>query len=249
MATSAIHIDGMTGVYDSGLWLEVSFTNVVTGITDTDTKALQTAVTKVGALGTALGAGTVEGGDKLFLESVSPRIESTQDGTVAFVDVTYRRVDGDAEDPMPLSGGGTLSEITTELDKGGKPITVTDENGETQMGSISVLSPQRTISLSTIEAVQTPGDLVKEYNGSVNSENWNAGESGTWLASVTFDRYDLSATPRKWKFNWEFQYEPTGWNPQVFFINKKGRPPANLVEGKGWKTIEWYTAVDFGAKF
>ena len=52
----------------------------------------------------------------------------------------------------------------------------------------------------------------------------------------------------KYRYQIEFQFNKDTWNPTAVFIDDRTqKPPPNLVEGIGYKTIEWHEAVDFAA--
>lgn len=180
---------------------------------------------------------------------------SMNGGTFATVDLVYRRqefaIQPDEEGYQAnFSGGTALETIQTQKDKNGDPITVT-HNGVTQGGFINVTIPRSSLNVSAIDAQTEPGSISTAWVGKVNSANWNGGEPGTWMCtSVTFDAFDLSVAPPKWRFNFSFTHRAEGWNPDVVFIDPTtGKPPSGLVEGEGYKTIEYFETKDFGQTF
>jgi hypothetical protein len=191
-------------------------------------------------------------GQTIVLERRRPRLT---DKRKAIVTIEYRRQEfSDPDDPpgsdITYSGGTALRQLSTQLDIGGAQITVT-HNGVTQGGTVDALGPHSTLRASIIEATNSPGVTTLLWAGFVNQALWNGGPPGTWLCtSVTFEPADTTTTPKRWRMNYEFEFQREGWDPDIIFTDPEtGEPPPDLVLGEGYKTVTVYPTKSFSSKF
>lgn len=171
------------------------------------------------------------------------------------VELRYKVPGGDPPppgQPWTLSGGASLEEIESQLDRNGNQIVVT-HNGRPQGGVIRPLMPRRVLHARWTGQSMFPGDLVDAYAGKTNLSDWQGGLPGTWLClDIDFDPVDVRADPVLYEYNASFRHKDDGGgeghDPQIVFIDPEtGQPPPGLVAGEGFKTIPWYLRAEFNA--
>lgn len=189
----------------------------------------------------------------LFVVDRFPIARSTR---IIQVEIRYK-IPGGIDPPPPgqpwtLSGGASLEEIETQVDRNGNQITVT-HGGKTQGGVIRPLMPRRELNARWTGQSVFPGDLVDAYAGKTNLSLWQGGLQGTWLClDIDFDIADPDQTPPLYEYNAHFRHKDdndgAGHDPQVVYIDPEtGQPPPGLVEGEGYKIILWYFQAEFNA--
>lgn len=139
---------------------------------------------------------------------------------------------------------------TAFLDADGATIPADDAYpGETkkQTGEVQVYVPQKTLNYQGVKLTQSPWLVATGVVGKVNDSSWIEGEARQWMCTAcTWKLCDDSPSANRYFFTFEFQHNPDTWDPTVVFIDDRtSRPPAHLVAGKGYKTIEWHDAVNF----
>jgi hypothetical protein len=151
----------------------------------------------------------------------------------------------------------SLQQIDTQFDIFGNQIVLehtypaTDENfpGETKYVTATVpqMIPQGEAIYDGIFELTNPIAFRNTYLGHINSYYWNGGEPGTWLCSdlqAQMHTYNVSAS--LWSISITFQYDPSGWNSiPVFTDPTTNKPPIDLVEGLGYKSIQTQPYADF----
>lgn len=179
----------------------------------------------------------------------------------AEVSLVYKRFDiGFGESPEPaiaIDGGTFLERKETQFDAGGSQITLVypvpnaGNPGVTQSGSIRPLIPKTVIAFEVVEQIQYPGTLSQQWAGYLNNASWSGGAPRTWICTAArFRGFDLTASPPRWLFRYEFAYDEDGWDETAVFIDpESGLPPSDLTEGFGFKTINYNPARGFGSKF
>ena len=136
----------------------------------------------------------------------------------------------------------------------GYPYTDTSLVGATayQGGEVQVDYPSDTLEFEGRLVAQSPGTLARSWRGHTNDAVWNGGDIGTWrCAEVPFYPYDIAPTIEKvWVFNFLFQFDPTGWNPDAIFRDQlTGLPPPVLVDGESVVEVDWYPTRNFAELF
>ncbi len=119
-------------------------------------------------------------------------------------------------------------------------------------GEVQVDYPSDTLEFEGRLVAEFPGVIARTWRGSTNEFTWNDGAPGTWrCAEVAFYPYDIAPTQAKvWVFNFLFQFDPTGWNPDAIFRNQlTGFPPIDLVDGNGVVEVDWYPTMNFAVLF
>jgi len=121
--------------------------------------------------------------------------------------------------------------------------------GETkkQTGEVNVFIPQKTLSYQGVKLTQSPWQVAAAVVGKVNDSTWLGTEARQWMCTAcTWKLCDDAPAKNRYFFTLEFQQNPDTWDPTVVFIDDRtSRPPAHLVEGKGYKTIQWHEETNF----
>ena len=155
-------------------------------------------------------------------------------------------------EPWTLSGGASLEEIETQIDRDGNQIIVI-HNEVIQGGVIRPLMPRRELHAQWTGQSMFPGDLVDAFVGKTNLSDWQGGLPGTWLClDIDFDIADPNQQPPLYEYNAHFRHKDdedgAGHDPQVVFVDPDtGEPPPGLVAGEGYKIITWYRQAEFNA--
>lgn len=200
----------------------------------------------------AAGSAITVNGSVLYLVGRKPRMTESND--LAEVDLFYEggTVSGGSAGEVSRGGDVALSQIKSKYDREGNEITV--QLGDVifvrkQRVEISVLMPEASPWIETIESTVSPDNLAAQWAGRVNSSAWRGKASGKWIVSRVRWR---EITENLWRFFWQFQEssEAAGWLPVVAYKDPEtGRMPDGLVAGVGIKTIPWYYTIDFNSKF
>ena len=169
----------------------------------------------------------------------------------AEVVISYRFYPSSLNNNFHLDRPNTgMAQITTQKDRDGSPLKVTHDQ-VAQGGEITVMQPEDGFDRDIVLSVP-PGShqqITRDWQGYINSGTWFDSEPGTWLCQQALpEPLDTRATEPTWKYiyHFSFAYEPTGWNPDIFWRDPgSGRPPSGLVDGTGFKEISWYDQRDF----
>ena len=192
-------------------------------------------------------------------------------GSATLEQITTERFDDVERDESGNVTGSTDTQITVEHtfsdgtagfadDVGTIPEDKHGRQGKKiiQTGEISVLSPTFTLNIGGLINTETPISFSQQWIGKVNFFAWGPYGPREWLImSAGFELHgeaslDASRELKTWyRFNFTFGRKQGGWDPSVVFIDSKegGKPPRGLLPDKGFKTIEWYDAVNFNDLF
>ena len=182
------------------------------------------------------------------------------DNTVAQVTLVYRSI-AEAKIAFVFEFEAAVSSMQTPFTVLGQQITVqhtypqTDQDfgGQTivQGGTVDVLRPEAIARASGLLDVDQPDAVVTRWIGKINSDSWFGFGYGRWLcASVNYDPIDFRSSPKRYRFNFEFQLGYDNWNDIVRFTDpRSGEPPPGLVAGVGYKRPVTYLAMDFNDLF
>lgn len=152
--------------------------------------------------------------------------------------------------------GSSITQVETNKDSAGNLITLSyaypvnykgndKYRGQTitQGGMIKRPVPTSTLSITRRESV-SPLTKSQAYVGRVNSDVWKGGEIRTWLCTGITGRSDDSGD--SYVVTYSFEYKFDTWDETIMFINPDdGKPPTDLVNNVGIKTIQGLTAVAF----
>ena len=161
-----------------------------------------------------------------------------------------------------FSGGTSLAQASTQVDRFGNQISVShtwpedDEDfplkTHIQGLDMNVLQPQTTLQASGQLQVAYPDWVSRLWTGSMNSSVWAGAAPCEWMCTrVDFSPLDVGwGRLRQWQFTFEFQHCITGWIPQTWFIDQRtGKPPVGIIPGIGIKSVDWYGLLDFNYLF
>ncbi len=203
------------------------------------------------------------GAPNLVLVERNPKLN---DDRTVDVDLIYEHALNEAQDlnnpPFGIVIGecqASLNQVTSNLDENAETITVQhtypadDADYPNQLkkqgGEIQFFQPQLTLKYQGAKFTISPLLVARSIVGCVNSRQWGGGNVAEWICTAaTWKFLDVNSSPNRYLFTFEFQFNPDGWSPTVVFIDDRtGKPPANLVEGVGYKKIDKHVQVDFEA--
>ena len=116
-----------------------------------------------------------------------------------------------------------------------------------QGGEISFFDTQRSFTLHGIKWTNAPWAIANACIGRVNSV-WFSGEAPRMWFCVACNWKPESTIngSERYAMRFEFSFNPDSWDPTVVYTDDTtGKPPKNLVQGVGIKTIEKLPAADF----
>lgn len=180
---------------------------------------------------------------------------------MARLTLTYRLLDPSEEIPDDsaqalISVGGTTQFVRTTQDFAGNDITVehifidTDSAGKqtvdqrTQVVEVDVQRSLVTYQFSRREE-DAPDTKSGTYRDKINRTTFLGEPPKTMFCS----RLDGQSTDggKSYNVNYEFIRKSDTWDAVVTFIDDDGRPPQDLIEGAGRRTIQVYQQADFNA--
>lgn len=178
---------------------------------------------------------------------------------VTIVDVGYAEVNLTFLEVIQAGGplnasfsiAGALQTIKTARDKDGDDVSVTF-NDDVQGGEFDVQIPQTTLTFDLVEELASPFTYSHEWVGTVNDGSWAGGAVGTWMCvAVNVEPFNADADPPTYRVQYQFQYDPDGWDPEVVYIDPEtSKPPPGWAAAVGASiTVEYYEPKDFSAKF
>lgn len=232
---------------------------LVEGLTDTDYGSLFDAM---------IATGVPDYGDTV---SEAPNLMVTQkdakmiDSTLAEVIITYepKELIQKFTESSKASLRASLNQVPTNKDKDGSTSSVEhtfpgDDPDPSFAGATKVqggqwdkFQPQATLHFEGTQQVSDIVALALSTIGKTNDATWQGGAAGTWMCTgVEADVNNSGVSPIDYVLKIEFQYNPDGWDPTIIYVDPRtGRPPVDLVDGTGFKTIAAYERVDFDTLF
>lgn len=200
---------------------------------------------------------------------VTSRSFEPRDDRIVFCQIDYEIPDegdrsqaGSTSEPVPEDAtiriGGAVVERETNFDVNGNPLIVTytgtvadDEgnfqvfNGEEQVATVSFLVAQNVIGFSRKESF-SPLRKSLAYKGYLNAQSIGIFDAGTLLCTALDGTSDDGG--RTFTVEYEFQYDPDGWDQDYSFIDTRtGRPPPDVTRSNGIATAVGYSRADFYA--
>lgn len=269
---SEVHVDLVAGASASKHVINnwgITRLAIVTGIEspsgDQDTgQIFQQAIDAVIAVVGDIGDPCPGIDDPTYLEQFIPETVTERDVRIRII---YR-----GYPPPQFEFGSSLSQIESNLDVDGNPITVQytypssylpDPNHRagktvTQGGMMSKPLPEPTFTVrwlvvaGNLGVVYHTADYLMSYymsfEGKLNDSSFTigyiVGAAHTWLIAA------VKGTSRDGGVSYEasmtFQYRARTWDDQVTFINPDdGKPPPDLVAGTGYKDVQMLIDDDF----
>lgn len=118
-----------------------------------------------------------------------------------------------------------------------------------QGGEFQYFEAQRSFSINGIKTTEFPWLVANSIVGRVNYYSFNSEASRTWLCTACNWRpQGMLDGKLRYYFDFEFQFDPDTWDPTVVFIDSvTGKPPIDLENNKGIKTIQKLIGVNFEA--
>jgi hypothetical protein len=102
---------------------------------------------------------------------------------------------------------------------------------EIRGGEVQLPFPQANYQMEGIfNNIVDPWEMAGDLIGTINEETWASKPPTQWLCSeVSFELLSIAQHTYRYKFEW--QHNPDGWNPTVIFIDDRTqRPPADVEE-------------------
>ena len=167
---------------------------------------------------------------------------------------------------LQIDAGAQLSQIETNLDISGEPITLeytypSDYGGTTpsaeeealrdqtkeQGGSIVFQNPEH-VRVYTVRQTLDPTDQAILFSGKTNDDLWQGGFAGTWLCTSITGTNDnsgiVAGVATSWINRYEFQFRQDGWDPQVVYSDDlTGKPVPVKLEN-----VPFFPAVSGNGK-
>ena len=273
----ALKLDGMTlleATERNGALRRLVRVAHVSGITSSDWDILTQALNEAGIpqFGDVLSTVAEDkGGQDMVLVERNPKILSKTHAEIHLVYENFADIEENLDNPVAIrilaNMRVNLNQKSTNLDGDGKQVTVSytyasipghDDGLVTQGVEFSYYEPQRTMFVRGIKQTGAPWLIANNCIGKTNIKWFALEEPGMWLCMACdwklAHRNTSSGREIEYYMNFEFQFNPDGWDPSVTFIDEvTGKPPPNLIEGTGYKTVTKYKRADFedqiGAKF
>ena len=193
--------------------------------------------------------------DTLILGQRIPMADSPGSWDSFFVDLVYRTR------RIILRGGTQVSQITTQTNTDGTPITITYSNAEAEGGTspqvveITPFNAETVVYAELLDQADFPADYVGVLVNKLNSSTWKGVAAGRALCtSGNFEPYALTAATPWYKFTFEIQIrdlrEPfnNAWNPEIAWVSPETGELAadpDYATSDGARRVLWYDTVDF----
>lgn len=160
----------------------------------------------------------------------------------------------DAGREFIFRGGMSVIQERRRVDYYGFPLYTAYNDGsglQYQGGEIDTVIPQSTIQASGILSTDFPLRESHLWGARLNDRPWGDASRGVWMCTrVDWYPIDVKASPKKYKFLYEFQANLRGWQPQIWYIDPAtGLPQYGAVAGVGYKTVFIYPYRDFNTRF
>jgi hypothetical protein len=246
-------VDGHTGRYTSKGWENVTRIAKVAGLTGDGDAKITAAITAL--------IGSADCGDigephpaipELAIVAMTPTA-ITPSAVEVRIEYGLEEVGDDPDsDNIDIEVGSALQQVETNKDAAGNAITLTytypaeyapdaRKAGQAITQGALVSKDETTISLVITRTESTrPTAKAREWTGKVNSVAWSmdpAAAVGTWKVRSIVGR--SANNGRTWKVTYTFEWRAGGWASKALFINPDdGKPPTDLVEDTGTKTID-----------
>jgi len=174
---------------------------------------------------------------------------------VARIELAYRVDPTTSPTAVTIRGSTTATNKQTSVDRDDNQITTsrifrTELNGvvirqtvQTQSHTIPVRVAERSVSIADTRSSSDPDAFTSIYVNRINSVKWNNGDPGRWICTgIPYNVVDITSSPIKWRFTFEFQHREDGWQPEVVHTDSDtGRPVVPKVS----EIVEWYDEIDF----
>jgi len=184
----------------------------------------------------------------MILESRSCKlVDKEADGT-SIVEVTCSYGLQEPEGMSPsIRLDATVGQIETQKDRDGNTIIVS-YNEDTQIATITPMEVEATLSGRITRQEASPIAYIKQYLNKINDAPFAGGGEGTWLCTrIGVEELDSTAIPKKYAFDFEFQYNPATWAYTVAYKDSDGNIPSSVPPAM--IDIDWHWLATFPAEF
>ncbi len=272
MASVTLDIRTLSAEERGGTIVSLQRRAFVTGLATQDFGVLMEALDDAGV---PQAGDSLPGFDNLVLVKRAPRVFDQANPSKVEIDLEYRAKGGGAWRLLPRQDGSgndlgfvwrgdtTLQQDRSRVNFFGEEIVVShtypssdiELGGQTinQTGVINVQRPKTTLSNAGVIQASYPDNISRFWTGTVNAAFWAGNPPGTWLCTrVAFSALDLSLAIPTWNFEFSFEFDYLGQQPEAIFNDARptqGGPPINLVDGVGFFSVFWYPELDFNIEF
>lgn len=240
---------GVNIQFEQGVASTATRQGIVTGLTTTTQNGQIAEVVALLAANSCSYGTAFPGNSNLVVKNVSIRTLDGSNNKKAAVTIEYVRV-GDDDGSFVFHGSSAVSQETTNSDANGNPIVLsyTYPSGywnsqlagttSSQRPQIPVMLPENTLYATGILQTTDPVGIQRKWSGYTNSDTWFGEKPNHWIVTqVNWEPFDLSASPPKYKFTFEFQCRRRGFVQTAYFEDETGHTPSNVVYGTGYKRI------------
>jgi hypothetical protein len=116
-----------------------------------------------------------------------------------------------------------------------------------QNAEIDVYLPTDEFTFNCFLYSNLPRYVAGLFVGKLNSTtNWGSPARKLLCTDFRWEMYNLSTNPHQFRAEIDFSHDEKGWDPIARWVDPRtGKPPPDLVEDTGKKTIQYQEAVDF----
>ena len=195
--------------------------------------------------------------ENLRLHSIVPEIFDRSNPDKVMLTLNFKDVSS-MEGIGVLRGGASLQQLATERDGYGNWLRVVHtyvadpEYGtitDAQIATVQVDATDYVLEGSYDMRRAHSDKYATAWNGYVNSRVWRSGAAGRWKCiSCEPELLDASTTPWTYRYHFQFQFHPDGWNyPFAYQDKRSNRLPDGIIAGIGTGVLVWNPRRDFNA--
>ena len=197
--------------------------------------------------------------ENLRLFSIQPDVFDKRNPNRVVLNLGFKDVSS-MEGIGVLRGGASLQQIATERDPWGNWLVVghqfapedPDYTGPTpdyQIATVQVDATDYVLEGSYDMRRAHPDRYATAWNGYVNSRVWRGGAAGRWKCiTCEPELLDASTTPWTYRYHFQFQFHPDGWNYNFAYqVPRTGRLPNGVISGFGARVLVWNPSRDLNA--
>lgn len=145
-------------------------------------------------------------------------------------------------------GGISLRQVRSQRDKEGDPIILKYKYPDDykvdpefagqeieQGGEVTTDKPIARQTARFVIATDSPGNLLRQWAGHVNSSSWNGGAKRTWkVVRATAREFNVALNTPEFEFEFEFEHDPDTHDPEVVFVDPNtNQIPPDVLEASG----------------
>jgi len=166
----------------------------------------------------------------------------------ATIYITYKSPDGTFGNQQRIEVGATASEVLTEKDRDGNPVTIayTAPGGSvypTLPGKIPTLKSRSTLVITRLEP-SSPDAISRQYTGCANSSPWHNGDANQWRCLGIVGRSTDGG--QTYIVTYSFEFNPDGWFETLAYPNVP-LTPSDIQNLNGYAVYAPLPQADFNA--